>query len=115
MLRLRLRMARPCFAYPPKLLGNHAYSAASSSLSAGRITLEFSLRVRPAAPPAPAVPRSVFNPDFRLPDHRAPFVGFRFQEGGQLGLGRAFRGRAQFLESRLDLGIDQRRIGVGVD
>src|SRR5258705_13688042 len=101
MLRLRLRMARPRFAYPPKLLGNHAYSAASSSLSAAGITLEVSPRVRPAAPPAPAVPRSVFDPDFRFPNHRAPFVGFRFQEGGQLGRGRAFRGRAEFLEQRL--------------
>src|SRR6185436_20100119 len=32
-LRLRLRWARPGFAYLPQLLGNHTYSASSGSVS----------------------------------------------------------------------------------
>src|SRR6478609_2306715 len=61
------------------------------------------------------VPRSVLDPDLRFLDDRSPFVGLRFQEGGELGLCRALRIRAEFLESRLHRRMNQRRIGVGVD
>src|SRR5258706_11738314 len=119
------RACPPCFASgyarrslassPRQIAGKSCLFGVSRLLAAWDGAGTRSAELRPAPSAASAVPRSVVDPDLRVPDHRAPFVGFRFEEGGERGLGRAFRVGAEFLEPRLDRGIDQRRIGVGVD
>ena len=59
--------------------------------------------------------RSVLHLDLGVPDHRAPFVDFRFQERGELGRRRAFRGGAEVVEAGLDRRVRQRGVGVGVE
>ena len=75
------------------------FGAAGPTLVPGQIigkSVLFDAHRPGASPPRP----SIFQPDLRVADHRAPFVGLRLQEGGELGLRRAFRHRAKVLEAR---------------
>ena len=79
MLRLRLRMARPRFASPAKLLGNQGYSVPASS-SAGAMARDPTARDSSATPArARSSEGSVFDLDPGLLDHRGPF---RFPTSG---------------------------------
>src|SRR5258708_25678419 len=84
-----------------KLPVNHAYSVSSPSSATG-IEREFDSRrvSQVASRPRPQFP-SIVDPDPGVANDRAPFVDFRFQEGGKLGRRRAFRAGAGFLEPRL--------------
>ena len=60
MLRLRLRMARPRFASPAKLLENQGYSVPASS-SARAMARDPTARDSSATPPALGVPWGQFS------------------------------------------------------
>src|SRR4051812_1261727 len=96
MLRLPVGMARPGSIAAAELRGKTRLFRGNGGMVAQDWPASSGIERRPP------VPRSVLDPDLRLLDHRAPFIGLGFQEGGELRRRRAFRVGAEILESRLD-------------